>query len=278
MGAYINTKWPSLGQNHSRCADGLLLDLHAGLRFICGKTVVMADRAPVAGQWTHIACTADFASGEIRIYLDGEPAGGKKPDAGVTSHESIALIAAWATVANTLINHDECITNVRNKMNLQCTGFDPLWGMSRRQFLHGFGMGMGAFGLSDLLGSEASAADHVPQSGGSLAGMHHAAKAKRVIFLFQSGGPSQIDLLDYKPYLNEVHGQQLPDSVRKGQRLTGMSGNQSSLPLVGSPFKFAQHGQSGQWLSELLPNTSGLADDICIVKSMYTEAINHGPG
>ena len=163
-------------------------------------------------------------------------------------------------------------------MNLQCTGFDPLWGMSRRQFLHGFGMGMGAFGLSDLLGSEASAADHVPQSGGSLAGMHHAAKAKRVIFLFQSGGPSQIDLLDYKPYLNEVHGQQLPDSVRKGQRLTGMSGNQSSLPLVGSPFKFAQHGQSGQWLSELLPNTSGLADDLCIVKSMYTEAINHGPG
>ena len=91
-------------------ADGLLLDLHAGLRFICGKTVVMADRAPVAGQWTHIACTADFASGEIRIYLDGEPAGGKKPDAGVTSHESIALIAAWATVANTLINHDECVT------------------------------------------------------------------------------------------------------------------------------------------------------------------------
>ena len=70
----------------------------------------MADRAPVAGQWTHIACTADFASGEIRIYLDGEPAGGKKPDAGVTSHESIALIAAWATVANTLINHDECVT------------------------------------------------------------------------------------------------------------------------------------------------------------------------
>jgi hypothetical protein len=107
---------------------------------------------------------------------------------------------------------------------------------------------------------------------------HHAAKAKRVIFLFQSGGPSQIDLMDYKPHLNKVHGQQLPDSVRQGQRLTGMSGNQSSLPLVGSPFKFAQHGESGQWLSELLPYTAGIADDMCIVNSMYTEAINHGPG
>ena len=84
--------------------------------------------------------------------------------------------------------------------------------------------------------------------------------------------------MDYKPYLNEVHGQQLPDSVRKGQRLTGMSGNQSSLPLVGSPFKFSQHGDSGQWFSELLPHTAGVADQLCVINSMYTEAINHGPG
>ena len=163
-------------------------------------------------------------------------------------------------------------------MNLKCTGFDPAWGMSRRRFLNGFGMGMGAIGLSDLLASETQAGDVAKVTGGVLPETHHAAKAKRVIFLFQSGGPSQIDLMDYKPHLNKVHGQQLPDSVRQGQRLTGMSGNQSSLPLVGSPFKFAQHGESGQWLSELLPHTAGIADDMCIVNSMYTEAINHGPG
>nr|WP_271977721.1 DUF1501 domain-containing protein [Rubripirellula sp.] len=160
----------------------------------------------------------------------------------------------------------------------KCTGFDPSWGMPRRQLLNGFGMGMGAIALSDLLASQTQAAEIPSLVGGALSRTHHAAKAKRVIFLFQSGGPSQIDLLDHKPHLNKVHGEQLPDSVRKGQRLTGMSGNQSSLPLVGSPFKFQQHGKSGQWLSELLPHTAGIADEMCIVNSMHTEAINHGPG
>lgn len=108
--------------------------------------------------------------------------------------------------------------------------------------------------------------------------LHHPAKAKRVIFLFQSGGPSQIDLWDHKPHLNKVQGEQLPESIRKGQRLTGMSGNQSSFPLAGSPFKFEQHGESGQWMSELLPHTAGIADRMCVINSMYTEAINHGPG
>jgi hypothetical protein len=98
-----------------------------------------------------------------------------------------------------------------------------------------------------------------------------------VIFLFQAGAPSQMDLFDHKPVLNEKHGQQLPDEVRQGQRLTGMSGNQSSLPMVGSPFKFAQHGESGAWISELLPHTAKIADDLCFIKSMHTEAINHGP-
>ena len=107
---------------------------------------------------------------------------------------------------------------------------------------------------------------------------HFAPKAKRIIYLFMSGGPSQLDLFDYKPLLNQRHGEQLPDSVRGGQRLTGMSGNQSSIPLVGSPFKFAQHGKSGAWVSELLPHTAKIADDICVVRSMFTEAINHGPG
>ena len=147
-----------------------------------------------------------------------------------------------------------------------CTGHDSPIGLSRRSFLNRFAGGLGGLAMADLLHAE---------SGHTL---HHAAKAKRVIYLFQSGGPSQIDLFDHKPRLNEETGKELPDSVRKGQRLTGMSGNQASLPLVGSPFKFSQHGQSGQWISELLPNTAKVADDMCIVNSMYTEAINHGPG
>ena len=102
-------------------------------------------------------------------------------------------------------------------------------------------------------------------------------RVKRVIYLFQAGGPAQQDLFDYKPLLNEQNGEQLPDYVRGGQRLTGMSAKQSSIPLAGSVFKFAQHGQSGAWLSELLPHHRKIVDDVCIVKSMYTEAINHDP-
>ena len=160
----------------------------------------------------------------------------------------------------------------------RCTGYDSSVGLSRRLLLERFGMGLGAFSLGELLHRETVVANPTKNQGGVLKDYHHRPKAKRVIFLFQSGGPSQIDLMDYKPYLNEVHGQQLPDSVRKGQRLTGMSGNQSSLPLVGSPFKFSQHGDSGQWFSELLPHTAGVADQLCVINSMYTEAINHGPG
>jgi hypothetical protein len=92
-----------------------------------------------------------------------------------------------------------------------------------------------------------------------------------------SGGPSQIDLWDYKPLLNEKNGAQLPDSVRKGQRLTGMSANQASLPLAGSIFKFRQHGPGGTWVSDLLPHTAKVVDQLCILRSMHTEAINHDP-
>ena len=98
-----------------------------------------------------------------------------------------------------------------------------------------------------------------------------------MIYLFQSGGPAQQDLFDYKPLLNKLHGQSLPESVRGGQRLTGMSANQSQLPLAGSLFKFQQHGRSGAWVSELLPHTAKIVDELCIVRSMYTEAINHDP-
>ena len=148
----------------------------------------------------------------------------------------------------------------------ECTGFDSSVGLTRRNFLHRFGGGLGGLAMANMLHAETGSK------------FHHPAKAKRVIYLFQSGGPSQIDLFDHKPRLIQETGKELPDSVRKGQRLTGMSGNQASLPLVGSPFQFAQHGKSGQWISELLPNTAKVADDMCIVNSMHTEAINHGPG
>jgi hypothetical protein len=145
---------------------------------------------------------------------------------------------------------------------------------NRRQFLNRFGLGLGGVALAELLSRDAQAAT----DRGVLVDPHFAPKAKRIIYLFMSGAPSQLDLLDYKPLLNQRHGEQLPDSVRGGQRLTGMSGNQSSIPLVGSPFQFSQHGAAGAWFSELLPHTASIADDLCIVRSMYTEAINHGPG
>lgn len=158
--------------------------------------------------------------------------------------------------------------------------------MLRRDFLSQFAYGVGGIALADLLNS--ATAGTVPDGQtphtdadrptGILRERHHPARAKRIIFLFQSGGPSQLELWDPKPVLLQRQGQQLPDSVRGQQRLTGMSGNQSSLPLVGSPFPFAQHGEAGTWVSDLLPHTSKIVDDLCVVRSMFTEAINHGPG
>jgi hypothetical protein len=149
---------------------------------------------------------------------------------------------------------------------------DSQLGFSRRRFLNRFGMGFGGLACAELLHREASASgeptERVP---------HWPAKAKRVIYLFQSGAPSQVDLFDYKPQLNKLHGQELPEEVRRGQRLTAMSGNQSSLPLAGSPFNFRQHGESGAWVSDLLPYTAAISDELCFIKSMHTEAINHGP-
>ncbi|MDX2179013.1 MAG: DUF1501 domain-containing protein [Bryobacteraceae bacterium] len=106
---------------------------------------------------------------------------------------------------------------------------------------------------------------------------HFKPRAKRVIYLFQHGGPSQLDLFDYKPELAKRRGEDLPDSIRKGQRLTGMTAYQAKFPTAPSIFEFAKHGQSGQWLSELLPHHAKIADDIAIVKTLHTEAINHDP-
>jgi hypothetical protein len=146
--------------------------------------------------------------------------------------------------------------------------------LNRRALLNRFGMGLGGIALAEMLMKEQASGAEL----GVMAAPHVPVKAKRIIYLFMSGGPSHLDLFDYKPLLNQRHGEQLPESVRGNQRLTGMSGNQSSIPMVGSPFKFAQHGAAGGWFSELLPHTATIADDICVVRSMFTESINHGPG
>ena len=149
---------------------------------------------------------------------------------------------------------------------------------SRRDFLYKTAIGFGSLGLASLLGSSEVFAHTKPVISGGLQSLpHFAPKAKRVIYLFQSGAPSQMDLFDYKPLLNEMDGQQLPESVRKGQRLTGMTAGQTSFPIAGSHFSFKQYGQSGAWLSELLPFQAEIADELCFIKSMYTEAINHDP-
>ena len=156
-------------------------------------------------------------------------------------------------------------------MNNRCSGFEPSIGMSRRRFLNQFGMGLGAIALSQLMAPGASVAAET-------SGLHLPGKTKRVIYLFQSGGPSQMDLFDHKPLLNQKHGTELPAEIRMGQRLTAMSGNQASLPLAGSPFKFERRGKSGATVSDVLPHTAKIADELCFIKSMHTEAINHGPG
>src|SRR5437868_472133 len=149
--------------------------------------------------------------------------------------------------------------------------------MNRRDFFSRFAMGLGGVALGNLLQGSSSAADPRNPFAGILDKPHFAPKAKRIIYLFMAGGPSQHDLFDYKPLLNKMNGEDLPASVRMGQRLTGMTGFQATLPLAGSIFKFGQHGQSGAWFSELLPRMAEIADDLCFIKSLYTEAINHDP-
>src|SRR6516225_359727 len=138
--------------------------------------------------------------------------------------------------------------------------------LNRRHFLARSGVGLGAMALG--ICEAARGAPALP---------HFAARAKRVIYLFQSGAPSQMDLFDYKPALKDKRGIELPASVRMGQRITTMTSGQKSLPVAPSIFKFARHGRSGAWLSDVLPHTAKIVDDLCIIKSMQTEAINHDP-
>jgi hypothetical protein len=151
--------------------------------------------------------------------------------------------------------------------------------LTRRRFLSGSAASLGTLALASLL-NEAQAAPAAAPAGlyhGALQKLHFAPRAKRVIYLFQSGGPSQLDLFDPKPGLEKQRGIDLPASVRMGQRITGMTSGQKTLPVAPSIFKFAQHGQSGAWMSDLLPHTAKIADDLCIIRTMTTDAINHDP-
>src|SRR5690348_15027515 len=148
---------------------------------------------------------------------------------------------------------------------------DPCLLSTRRQFFSRSATGIGIAALASIFERNGLASP-------ALSGLpHFTPKAKRVIFLHQSGGPSQMDLFDYKPKLTKLQATELPDSVRMGQRITGMTSGQSSLPVASSIFKFAQHGKCGAWVSELLPHTAKIVDDIAIIKTVNTDAINHDP-
>lgn len=149
--------------------------------------------------------------------------------------------------------------------------------LSRRSFLSLASTSLGATALNTLLSQDLYAQN--PKVFGGLPGLpHFAPKAKRVIYLFQSGGPSQHELFDYKPTLVDMVGQDLPPSVRGNQRVTTMTSGQESFPLVPSVYGFSRHGDSGAWVSELMPHTAEIVDDLCFIKTMHTEAINHDPG
>ncbi|WP_337044728.1 DUF1501 domain-containing protein [Emticicia sp. 17c] len=154
----------------------------------------------------------------------------------------------------------------KNKLNI-----------TRRHFLSKSAVGLGSMALGSLLipGLFTGEEENLAQL--PLGLPHFAPKAKRVIYLFQNGAPSQLETFDYKPMLNKMAGEDLPESIRGGQRLTGMTANQTKFPLIGSYFGFKQYGQSGAWVSDMFPNMAKIVDDLCIIKTMNTEAINHDP-
>jgi Protein of unknown function (DUF1501) len=152
-----------------------------------------------------------------------------------------------------------------------------LQAQTRRQFFSRMASGIGGAALTSMLGQNPLNAAELSVGRGALGSPHFAPKAKRVIYLFMSGAPSQIDLFDYKPYMKVWYDKDLPEEIRNGQRLTGMTSKQTRFPIAPSIYQFSQHGQSGAHVSELLPYTAKMVDDIAIVRSMWTEAINHDP-
>lgn len=160
---------------------------------------------------------------------------------------------------------------------MHCNNYEKNY--SRRTFLSRTSLGMGAAALASIVNPASLFASPAvdPEHVGALGGLHFPARVKRVIYLFQSGGPSHLELYDYKEELVKRHKEELPESIRGEQRLTGMTAGQRSWPLAKPHYAFNQHGQSGAWVSELLPNIAGIADKACFIKSMHTEAINHDP-
>ncbi len=148
--------------------------------------------------------------------------------------------------------------------------------ITRRQLFGRTATGIGAAALGSLLTPEAFA-DSKPSLHGNLKTLHFAPKAKRIIYLMQSGAPSHIDLFDYKPQMKKYHGIELPASVRMGQRITGMTSGQTSFPVASTLFEFKPYGKGGTYLSELVPHLGSIIDDVCLIKSVNTEAINHDP-
>src|SRR5438552_4237899 len=154
--------------------------------------------------------------------------------------------------------------------------------MTRRHFFAGTGFSLGTAALASLLGESARGADLAGDAtktgiGAALPETHFPAKCKNIIYLHMVGGPAQMDLYDYKPKMGEFYDKDLPDSVRMGQRLTTMTSGQARFPIAPSKYQFTRHGQSGMWVSELLPWTSKMVDDMCFVRPMHTEAIKHEP-
>ncbi|MBT5816125.1 MAG: DUF1501 domain-containing protein, partial [Opitutales bacterium] len=167
-----------------------------------------------------------------------------------------------------------------NHQHEGCTGYNKLsenpLTMTRRYFLGKSAKGLGGFALGSLLGDRLVAEPNVAEGVSQFP--NFAPKAKRVIYLFQSGGPPQMDLYDYKPFLDKVHKQEVPTSVFNGQRLTGMTAGQSSFPVARSIFNFERTGKGGTWLNtDVMPHLAEVMDDVCVIKSMHTEAINHDP-
>lgn len=152
---------------------------------------------------------------------------------------------------------------------------DFQYNMNRRHFLSKASLSLGGLGLASLLSPKSLLGS--TRTPGPEDFRHIAPKAKRVIYLFQSGGPSQLELFDYKPTLRQMNGEELPESVRNGQRLTGMTSGQKNFPLAGSIFNFNQYGQSRAWVSDIMPYTSKVVDELCFIKSLHTDAINHDP-
>ena len=155
---------------------------------------------------------------------------------------------------------------------------DLLRRQTRRHFLGESGLGLGGIALAQLLGRTSASAAVGPAVHPALPGFpHHAAKAKHIIYLHMNGAPSQLDLWDYKPQLQAHYDKDLPDSIRNGQRITTMTSGQARFPVAPSLFKFGQHGQCGRWVSELLPYTAQVVDELSVIKSVSTSAINHDP-